>query len=293
MSDDRAGRIAALRARVQKKLSTAESFVDSDENLEEIEVTVSSKQNHGRVKERRIAQVIARRDAAAQTSATRTVAMWFIIAGSILGLMTGTLLLNGNPSDVLSSSLFNPPEHVDLTGSAIEAETGEVVGGVHIRIMSVDGTEELRTTTTNDAGFYRIEGVKVEPLLLVAVLDDYVTIERIIMPDPAGEDPLTMTPGDGVREEGSLDDLDASLLEGTVSLSTLIAILTIVFAFVGFIAASEAKRGANYRRTQYLCGISLFSRGFIIFGPLMVLIGMALLSIAKDQFLDQDNEEVA
>lgn len=292
MSDDRAKRMAALRARVRSKISTAEIIAEENEGFEEVEISVLSPAKSNAQRERRIAQVIARRDAAADDSTTRTVAMWFIIIGSIFGLMTGALLLNGNPNDVLSSSLFKAPEHVDMTGTAIEAETGDSIGNVHIRLMSVDGTEEIRSTTANDAGFYRIEGVKVEPLLLVAVLDGYVTIERIIMPDPAGEDPLTMTPGDGLREEGSLEDLDTSLLEGTVTLSTLIAILTIAFAMIGFFAATEAKRGMKYRRTQYLCGISLFSRGFIIIGPLMILIGMALLSIAKDQFLDQEDEEV-
>ena len=66
--------------------------------------------------------------------------------------------------------------------------------------------------------------------------------------------------------------------------------MTLLFALVGFFAAAEAQRGVKYRRAQYLCGIALFSRGLIFFGPLLILFGMALLAIAKEQFLDQNIE---
>jgi hypothetical protein len=46
------------------------------------------------------------------------------------------------------------------------------------------------------------------------------------------------------------------------------------------------RRAKHYRRTQYLAGFALFSRGLIIFGPLMILVGMIMLSISKDQFDD-------
>ena len=66
--------------------------------------------------------------------------------------------------------------------------------------------------------------------------------------------------------------------------------MTLLFALVGFFAAAEAQRGVKYRRTKYLCGIALFSRGLIFFGPLLILFGMALLAIAREQFLDQNIE---
>jgi sugar phosphate permease len=63
-------------------------------------------------------------------------------------------------------------------------------------------------------------------------------------------------------------------------------VITVITAFIGFQAAVEVRRAKHYRRTQYLAGISLFSRGLIVFGPLLILIGMIMLVIAKEQFSD-------
>ena len=286
MSDERAGRLAALRSRVNKQLAVAEDAEDEMEELEEIVVRTSKETPSGS----RIQKIKQRRDIAAETSLTRTVAMWCIVAGSILGLVTGALLLSGNPSDILSSSLFDSPEHSSVSGHALEAETGEAVEGVRISLMSADTNTELFTTTTDGNGFYRFENVKIDLMVMVAEKDGYITIERFFSPDFGGEDPLTMKPGEGVSEEGSADEILDSNLEGVVALNSAIAAMTLLFALVGFFAAAEAQRGVKYRRTQYLCGIALFSRGLIFFGPLLILFGMALLAIAKEQFLDQDIE---
>ena len=286
MSDERAGRLAALRSRVNKQLAAAE---DAEEELEEIDEIIvrASKETPS---DSRIQRIKQRRDIAAETSLTRTVAMWCIIAGSILGLVTGALLLSGNPSDILSSSLFDSPEHSSVSGHALEAESGEAVEGVRITLMSADGKTELFTSTTDSNGFYRFENVKIDLMVMVAEKDGYITIERFFSPDLGGEDPLTMKPGEGVSEEGSADEILESNLEDVVALTSAIAAMTLLFALVGFFAAAEAQRGVKYRRTQYLCGIALFSRGLIFFGPLLILFGMALLAIAKEQFLDQNIE---
>ena len=286
MSDERAGRLAALRSRVNKQLAAAE---DAEEEMEEIDEIIvrASKETPS---DSRIQRIKQRRDIAAETSLTRTVAMWCIIAGSILGLVTGALLLSGNPSDILSSSLFDSPEHSSVSGHALEAESGEAVEGVRITLMSADGKTELFTSTTDSNGFYRFKNVKIDLMVMVAEKDGYITIERFFSPDLGGEDPLTMKPGEGVSEEGSADDILESNLEDVVALTSAIAAMTLLFALVGFFAAAEAQRGVKYRRTQYLCGIALFSRGLIFFGPLLILFGMALLAIAKEQFLDQNIE---
>ena len=77
-----------------------------------------------------------------------------------------------------------------------------------------------------------------------------------------------------------------SILAGAVTVSTLVAVFTILTAFVGLYAAHEAKKGRRYRRTQYLAGISLCSRGLIFFGPILILMGMVLLSMTRRQFAD-------
>ncbi|MDP6640440.1 MAG: carboxypeptidase-like regulatory domain-containing protein [Candidatus Poseidoniaceae archaeon] len=281
MGGERASRLQALRSRVNRRLAEAEEAEEEVEDLNEIVVSVAKQPSS------RIQKIKQRRDQAAEMSFTRTIAMWCIIGGSILGLLTGSLLLSGNPSDILSSSLFDSPEHAAISGHALEAETGAGVGDVEITLMSLDKKTEYFNTQTDDNGFYRFKAVKVDVLLLVAEKEGYVTIERVFLPDLGGEDPLTMKQGDGVTKEGSEDDLLESNLEQVVALTTIIAVMTILFAFVGFFAAAEAQRGVKYRRTQYLCGIALFSRGLIFFGPLLILFGMALLAISKEQFADQ------
>ena len=280
MSDDRASRIDALRSRVSKHLAEAEEAEEVSSSSEEIVIQVS-KEDYSRLD--RIKQ---RRDMAAETSFTRTVAMWCIIAGSILGLVTGSLLLSGNPSDLLSSSLFDSAEYSDVSGHAL-SQGGDGVEGVTITLMSLDKETEYFQKVTDGNGFYRFEEVRIDTMLMVVEKDGYVSIERIFSPSLGTEKPLTMEDGDGIREEGSLDEIIESNLEEVVAITTAIAILTLIFSLVGFLAAAEAQRGSKYRRTQYLCGAALFSRGLIFFGPLLILFGMALLAIAKEQFLDQ------
>ena len=62
---------------------------------------------------------------------------------------------------------------------------------------------------------------------------------------------------------------------------------TLISAATGVIGGLEARKGQRYRRTQWLCGLGLFSRGGIFFGPLLILLGMALLMLARPQFKDQ------
>ena len=54
-------------------------------------------------------------------------------------------------------------------------------------------------------------------------------------------------------------------LENAIALSTGIALVTILAGVVGIKAAVDSRKASNYRRTQYLAGFALFSRGFIIF----------------------------
>jgi hypothetical protein len=118
------------------------------------------------------------------------------------------------------------------------------------------------------------------------ISDGYVTVERDFIPEEAGVRPITMTPGEGERYENHIIDNGGWTLESAVALSTAIGIITVISALIGFQAAVEVRRAKHYRRTQYLAGLSLFSRGLIVFGPLLILIGMILLVIAKEQFSD-------
>ena len=59
---------------------------------------------------------------------------------------------------------------------------------------------------------------------------------------------------------------------------------SIVAGVVGLYSAVDARKQQHYRITQYFAGIALLSRGFIVFGPFLILCGMGLMVLAKDGF---------
>jgi len=90
--------------------------------------------------------------------------------------------------------------------------------------------------------------------------------------------------------ENEIRSSDGWNSEDAVALSTAVGVLTVLTGLVGVQAAVSARRAKRYRRTQYLAGVALFSRGLIIFGPTMILAGMIMLMISKDQFEDVGGE---
>jgi hypothetical protein len=76
-------------------------------------------------------------------------------------------------------------------------------------------------------------------------------------------------------------------LENAVTLSSAIGLLTITTAFFGVQSAIEIRRGKRYRRSQYLAGVALFSRGLILVGPALILFGMVVNIFARDDFEDR------
>lgn len=59
-----------------------------------------------------------------ERSKLRMIAAIAILIGSILGIISGGILLQGNPDDLLNSSLFNEAETVDLTGQVLTDDGG-------------------------------------------------------------------------------------------------------------------------------------------------------------------------
>ena len=211
-----------------------------------------------------------------------------ILIGSILGMASGALILNGNPDDLLGSSLFERADRVDVSGIALEGGgNGNGVENVTIQLLNIDTDEVLAEMVTDGEGRFRFEDILSTAMTLHVEAEGYITIERDFIPEEAGIKPITMTAGEGLRiEEGGITEDDGWALESAVALSTVVGVFTVITAFVGFQAAVEVRRGKHYRRTQFLAGIALFSRGLIIFGPLMILVGMIILSISKAQFDD-------
>jgi hypothetical protein len=220
----------------------------------------------------------------------RTIAASLILLGSLLGMMSGALILQGNPSDIISSSFFVSTDSVDIIGTAIQAEEGTEVENVTVELIEIDTNTVLRTVKTDANGLFVIDNVISELHILKLSKEGYNTMELKIIPEKAGVGPITMSYGDDTITRDHHTVATGWGLENAVGLSTTIGILTVITGIVGVQAAVEVRRGKYYRRTQYLAGISLFSRGLIIFGPALILAGMITMVFVKEQFDDHQEE---
>ena len=224
----------------------------------------------------------------------RSMSMGLVVTGSLLGLWFGVLLIAASPADVLDSPLFGSKDEEVVTGqilSALDEENGSDGGpveGVYVRILNLNGDATLHEATSNRDGRFTMSGVRVESLLLEVTHPGNKTMEITFNPGDQSDLGLTLSPGSGTISE---DWRHSSNLGSAVVLATVIAILTITSALVGLVGAAEIKRGQHYRRTQYLCGLALFSRGGIFIGPLLILAGMGMLAATKHQFADRTEDD--
>ena len=269
----------ALKARVKKQLE------ESSMQDEEPELTVS--QSELITEDESFNQIVELEyDDKARL---RKLAAILILVGSLLGIFSGGVILQGNPSELLNSSLFEQTQSVDITGQTLDIE-GEAIFNVSIELVDYDSSETLQVTYTNDNGYFQLKDVKSETMLIRVSLEGYDTIERTFDAVDGIMQPFTMKNGTGITEETFQSQDSGWSLEAAVGLSTFIGVMTIITGIVGVQASVEIRRAKRYRRTQYLAGISLFSRGLILFGPILILVGMGLLTLTKEQF--EDTEEV-
>ena len=226
----------------------------------------------------------------ANASQLRTLAASLILVGSILGMASGGLILQGNPAELMNSfSLLGDDETVDVSGIALETD-GAAISGVEVELMSYEGQDIIGVTTTDENGYFWFKTIDITELQLTFTLDGHKTVERIFIPDGAQIRPVTMHLGNETVVENEIQSSDGWNSEDAVALSTAVGVLTVLTGLVGVQAAVGARRAKRYRRTQYLAGVALISRGLIIFGPAMILAGMVMLMISKDQFEDVGGE---
>jgi len=226
----------------------------------------------------------------ANASQLRTLAASLILVGSILGMASGGLILQGNPAELMNSfSLLGDDETVDVSGIALETD-GAAISGVEVELMSYEGQDIIGVTTTDENGYFWFKTIDITELQLTFTLDGHKTVERIFIPDGAQIRPVTMHLGNETVVENEIQSSDGWNSEDAVALSTAVGVLTVLTGLVGVQAAVGARLAKRYRRTQYLAGVALFSRGLIIFGPAMILAGMVMLMISKDQFEDVGGE---
>ena len=226
----------------------------------------------------------------ANASQLRTLAASLILVGSILGMASGGLILQGNPADLINAfSVIGNDEMVDVSGIVLEPD-GSAVADVNVELMNVDSGEVIGLTTTDSNGYFWFKSIDVTELQLTFTLDGHTTVERIFIPDGAQIKPITLREGTGTVVENEIVSRDGWNTENAVALSTAVGVLTVLTGLIGVQSAVEARRAKRYRRTQYLAGLALFSRGLIIFGPALILAGMMLLMKSRDQFSDVGGE---
>ena len=226
----------------------------------------------------------------ANASQLRTLAASLILVGSILGMASGGLILQGNPADLINAfSVIGNDEMVDVSGIVLEPD-GSAVSDVNVELMNIDSGEVIGLTTTDSNGYFWFKSIDVTELQLTFSLDGHTTVERIFIPDGAQIKPITLREGTGTVVENEIVSNDGWNTENAVALSTAVGVLTVLTGLAGVQAAVEARRAKRYRRTQYLAGLALFSRGLIIFGPALILAGMILLMKSRDQFSDVGGE---
>ena len=274
----------ALKERVKKQLEQS----SNDSTVEEIVVLENSTETSIDSSEKRNLERLLQLEID-DKSRIRKFASILILVGSILGIFSGAIILQGNPSELLNSSIFEQTQSVDITGQTLDLE-GNGIYNVSIILLDYESSETIRSTLTNDNGYFQLKDVKADRMILKVSLEGYDTIERTFVAVDGFMQPFTMKNGSGLVTEDFTSEESGWSLEAAVGLSTFIGIMTILTGFVGIQASIETKRAKRYRRTQYLAGVSLFSRGLIIFGPILILAGMGLLVLTKEQF--EDIEEV-
>ena len=222
-----------------------------------------------------------------EKSKIRMIAAIIVLVGSILGIISGGILLQGNPDQLLNSSLFNEAETVDITGQVLNSE-GVTIDNVSIELFEENSNIVIQTISTNKNGYFQLNNVKPDIMELKVAKSGYITIERTFNAEDGLMNPFTMEEGNSsiISKESTVKEEGGWSLEAAVALSTFLGVMTIVTGFVGVQASVEIRRAKKYRRTQYLAGISLFSRGLIWIGPILILAGMALNSLTRTQYED-------
>ena len=110
-----------------------------------------------------------------------------------------------------------------------------------------------------------------------------ITVEIKLVPGDHAQISVTLTPGNGVDK---IDMSGESHLAESVLIGSMIAAMTLLAGLAGMVGGLEAYRGDRYRKTWWLAFFGLWSRGMLFIGPMLILIGMGMVSLSRDQFTD-------
>ncbi len=148
----REAKLAALRERVRDQLDGEDELVVTSSD---VEAAALPQPNSNRLKD--LTQWQGGLDDGT-VAGLRQFASVVIFLGSALGILSGLLLLQGNPVDLLSTDLLLSERTVDLRMQVLEAESGAALEGLRVEWVDLDSGTVLRSTTTDAYGWFNLEG---------------------------------------------------------------------------------------------------------------------------------------
>ena len=223
--------------------------------------------------------------------ATRVAGAILIILGSALGAMLGVLLMAADPADIMgqigegqSSDTVN-----GLVISSLDNNSGgDPIEGVLIELLNEDRTT-IGSDFTDSGGRFSITDVPRQSSILYVQHPENNTVEILLVPGDHSQIIVTLEPGDGFI--GPIDMRGDSNLADSVFVGFFIAAITLLTGLAGIVGGLEAYNGNKYNRSWWLTFFGLFSRGMIFIGPLLILIGLGLMYLTRDQFTDYISSE--
>ena len=223
--------------------------------------------------------------------ATRVAGAILIILGSALGAMLGVLLMAADPADIMgqigegqSSDTVN-----GLVISSLDNNSGgDPIEGVLIELLNEDRTT-IGSDFTDSGGRFSINDVPRQSSILYVQHPENNTVEILLVPGDHSQIVVTLEPGDGFI--GPIDMRGDSNLADSVFVGFFIAAITLLTGLAGIVGGLEAYNGNKYNRSWWLTFFGLFSRGMIFIGPLLILIGLGLMYLTRDQFTDYISSE--
>ena len=223
--------------------------------------------------------------------ATRVAGAILIILGSALGAMLGVLLMAADPADIMGQ--IGADESSDTVNGVVISSLSNNTGGDPIEGVLVELLNEDRTTIDSDltdsGGRFSIVDVPRQSSILYVQHPDNKTVEILLVPGDHSQIIVTLEPGDGFI--GPLDMRGESNLADSVFVGFFVAAVTLLSGLAGIVGGLEAYNGNKYNRSWWLAFFGLFSRGMIFIGPLLILIGIGLMYLTRDQFTDYISPE--
>ena len=218
--------------------------------------------------------------------ATRVAGGLMIFIGSLLGLLLGIALISANVGESLSGQWDGSDGVADVNGivsTALQDGTGgEPAEGVSVSVIDSEGLV-IGTDETDSGGRFSVKDVPRRTSTLVVEHPDNRTVEVTLVPGDHAQIPVTLPPGEGVDK---FDMSGESHLAESVLIGSVIAAMTLLAGLAGMVGGLEAYRGDRFRKTWWLAFFGLWSRGMLFVGPMLILLGMAMINLSRDQFTD-------